>query len=70
MSEPSDDHVLARAKQTLAQKGRNDRSWDKRAAKHQEEEGHTTLRLSDRERSEYLDQARHELRSKVDPGEK
>lgn len=62
MREPSDESVLAKAKRTLAEKSHDDRSWDKAAAKLAEEAGRTALRLSDRERAEYLEQARHELR--------
>lgn len=65
MSEPSDESVLAKAKRTFAEKNHHDRSWDKAAAKREEKAGRTALHLSDRERAEYLEQARHELRDKM-----
>ena len=67
MMEPSDDRVLAKAKETLAEKSHDGRSWDKAAAERDASVGHITLRLSERERAEYLEQARHELRAVQEP---
>ena len=51
MSEPSDESVLAKAKQIFAEKSHHDRTWDKASAKLDEEAGRPALRLSGRQRA-------------------
>jgi hypothetical protein len=64
MSEPIEDEVLARAKRTFIAKSRDDRAWDKSFTEREAREGHPVHCLTEIEREEYLEQARHELRNK------
>lgn len=62
MVEPDESLVLARAKLNFAEKSHGDRCWQA------EPQGDGTygshvMALSDEERAEYLEQARHELRA-------
>lgn len=63
MSEPTDADVLARAKRNFVARNRDDRAWDAAFTNREAREGHIVLCLSDAERDEYLEQARHELRN-------
>ncbi|WP_375408080.1 hypothetical protein [uncultured Methylobacterium sp.] len=62
MAEPDETLVLARAKLNFAQKGHGDRCWERDAGGDGTYGSHV-MALSDEERTEYLEQARHELRS-------
>ena len=62
MAEPDETLVLARAKMNFAQKGHGDRCWDADIDVDHAYGTHV-MALSEEERSEYLDQARHELRT-------
>ncbi|WP_375465746.1 hypothetical protein [uncultured Methylobacterium sp.] len=66
MIEPDETLVVARAKRNFAAKGHGDRAWDADNAVQAPLCGGSILVLSQEERDEYLDQARHELRS--EPG--
>lgn len=63
MSEPTNDEVLARAKRTFIAKNRDDRAWDESFTQREAREGHPVHCLSETEREEFLEQARHELRN-------
>ncbi|MCJ2095498.1 hypothetical protein MKK67_23795 [Methylobacterium sp. J-072] len=63
MSEPTEDEVLARAKRTFIEKNRDDRAWDEAFTGREARQGHTVACLTELERQEYLEQARHELRT-------
>jgi hypothetical protein len=63
MSEPNEDEVLARAKRTFIEKNHDDRAWDEAFTDREARKGHTVVCLTELERQEYLEQARHELRT-------
>lgn len=63
MGEPTEAEVLARAKRTFIAKNHNDRAWDAGFTKREARRGHSVTCLTEVERQEYLEQARHELRS-------
>ena len=63
MVEPEEPLVLARAKHNFAARGHGDRAWDDGDVGQATLCGGPILVLSQAERDEYLDQARHELRS-------
>jgi len=63
MSEPTDAEVLARAKRTFTSKNHNDRAWDEDFTDREARHGHNVVCLTELERQEYLEQARHELRT-------
>ncbi|WP_336486133.1 hypothetical protein [Methylobacterium nigriterrae] len=67
MTEPDAMLVLARAKRNFAIKGHGDRVWDRAEAEDVEIRGTAVLPLSEEERAEYLEQARHELRRETSP---
>lgn len=60
MSQPDETLVLARAKLNFAQKCHGDRCWE--AEGDSAYDSHVLV-LSEEERAEYLEQARHELRT-------
>lgn len=62
MREPDESLVLARAKLNFARKGHGERCWDSAFAADVETYGRTNLVLTQAERGEFLEQARHELR--------
>lgn len=64
MSEPTDADVLARAKRTFIAKNHDDRAWDPAFTDREARQGHPVMCLSEQERQEYLEQARHELRNR------
>lgn len=61
MSEPIESLVLARAKLNFARKGHGERCWDAEFTDSEALCGAALLPLSEAERQEFLDQARHEL---------
>lgn len=63
MSEPTDAEVLARAKRTFIARNHNDRAWDDEFTEREARRDHTVVCLTELERQEYLEQARHELRA-------
>lgn len=63
MSEPTEGDVLARAKRTFIAKNHDDRAWDAGFTDREARQGHNVACLSELERQEYLEQARHELRT-------
>lgn len=63
MSEPTDVEVLARAKRTFIAKNHDDRAWDDEFTEREARQGHIVVCLTELERQEYLEQARHELRT-------
>lgn len=69
MSEPDEFRVLARAKLNFAQKCQCGRVWDEGCAQHDAETGLLSidLCLTEEERSEFLEQARYELRNEPAP---
>ena len=62
MAEPDETLVLARAKMNFARKGHGDRCWDADMVV-DHVYGSPVMALSEEERSEYLEQARYELRT-------
>ncbi|MCJ2082862.1 hypothetical protein [Methylobacterium sp. J-090] len=65
MSEPEESLVLARAKLNFARKGHGERCWDAEPFDDPDGirgNGCPILALSQAERDEFLEQARHELR--------
>ena len=62
MSEPTEADVQARAKRNFVAKNHDDRAWDVAFTQREARQGHSVLCLSEHERSEYLEQARYELR--------
>lgn len=62
MLEPNESLVLARAKLNFTRTGHGDRCWDSDVAACQEIYGRTLYVLTQGERDEFLEQARHELR--------
>ena len=69
MSEPTEADVLARAKRTFIEKNHDDRAWDAGFTEREIRQGHRVACLTELERQEYLEQARHELRTSS-PAEK
>ena len=69
MSEPDEFLVLARAKLNFAQKCSGGRIWDEACAQDDAGTGlsRRDLCLTDEERAEFLEQARHELRNEPAP---
>lgn len=67
MIEPDEADVLARAKRTFIAKNHDDRAWDAAFTEREAREGHSVLCLTEAERREYLEQARHELRNGAEP---
>ncbi|GJE15194.1 hypothetical protein [Methylobacterium longum] len=63
MGEPTEADVLARAKRTFIAKNRDDRAWDAGFTEREVRHGHNVACLTELERQEYLEQARHELRT-------
>lgn len=63
MGEPNEADVLARAKRTFIEKNRDDRAWDAGFSDREARQGHNVACLTELERQEYLEQARHELRT-------
>lgn len=63
MIEPDEMLVLARAKRNFAVTAHADRCWEPGSTASEESYGRTLMVLSDAEREEYLEQARHELRN-------
>jgi hypothetical protein len=63
MGEPTEDDVLARAKRTFIAKNHDDRAWDAGFTEREARQGHNVACLTELERQEYLEQARHELRT-------
>jgi hypothetical protein len=63
MTEPTEAEVLERAKLTFLAKSHDDRAWDKGATQCEADKGHSVMCLTEEERQEYLEQARHELRA-------
>ena len=63
MSEPTEAEVLARAKRTFIAKNHDDRAWDASFTEREARRGHPVACLTGLERQEYLEQARHELRT-------
>lgn len=63
MNEPTEAEVLARAKRTFIAKNHDDRAWDADFTKREARKGRIVNCLTELERQEYLDQARHELRT-------
>ena len=63
MGEPTEAEVLARAKRTFIAKNHDDRAWDQGFTDRETRQGHSVACLSELERQEYLEQARHELRT-------
>lgn len=66
MPEPDEVLVLARAKLNFARKSHGDRCWDL-DGDDDDTYGAHLMTLSDGEREEYLEQARHELRHEPGP---
>jgi hypothetical protein len=64
MAEPTKAEALARAKRTFIAKNHDDRAWDKGFTDREARQGHSVACLTELERDEYLEQARHELRSR------
>jgi len=60
--------VLARAKLNFARKSHGERCWDAAGANDHPTSECPLLPLSDAEREEFLEQARHELRSEGSTG--
>ena len=69
MGEPTEVEVLARAKRNFISKNHNDRAWDAGFTEREVRQGHIVSCLTEFERQEYLDQARHELRA-ISPAER
>ena len=63
MSEPTEAEVLARAKRTFIAKNHDDRAWDVGFTEREARQGHSVACLTELERQEYIEQARHELRT-------
>ena len=63
MSEPTDVEVLTRAKRTFTAKNHNDRAWDEVFTDWEVRQGNNVVCLTEVERQEYIEQARHELRA-------
>ena len=63
MTDPDEMLVLARAKRNFAVKAHADRCWEPDSTNCEESYGRSLMALSDAEREEYLEQARHELRN-------
>ena len=64
MTESTEAEVLARAKSNFIDTTHDDRAWDKEAMQREADKGHSVMCLTEEERQEYLEQARHELRSR------
>ncbi|NEU11748.1 hypothetical protein G3T14_06335 [Methylobacterium sp. BTF04] len=62
MREPDENLVLARAKLNFACKSHGERCWDGIFSDNVKTYGRPVLVLSENERAEFLEQARHELR--------
>ncbi|KQP31104.1 hypothetical protein ASF49_11020 [Methylobacterium sp. Leaf104] len=65
MTEADASLVLARAKLNFARKGHGERCWDADGADTRLTSDCTLLPLSETEREEFLEQARHELRQEA-----
>lgn len=63
MGEPTEADILARAKRTFIEKNHDDRAWDAGFTEREARHGHNVACLTELERQEYLEQARHELRT-------